>query len=147
MIIKLQTNTSPKNALTKEVTDVTTLSTVTLKDQTDIIDPVFVVTSPTDANVLASNYITAEALGRSYFITDIKSVRAGVWEISAHVDVLSTYATEIKAQRGIIKRQANAWNLYLNDGIFKVYQNTKAVTAEFPTGFSTYQYVLAVAGQ
>ena len=147
MIIKLQMNESPKNTLTKTITDIIELSTAVLKDQTDIINPVFIVSTPTDANILGSNYITAAALGRSYFITDIKSVRNGVWEISAHVDVLSTYAQQIRAQRAIIRRQANSWNLYLNDGVFKVYQNTKAVTAAFPTGFSTYQYILAVAGQ
>lgn len=147
MIIKLQMNESPKNALTKTITDIIELSTAVLKDQTDIINPVFVASTPTDTNILGSNYITATSLGRSYFITDIKSVRNGVWEISAHVDVLSTYATQIKAQRAIIRRQANSWNLYLNDGVFKVYQNTKAVTAAFPSGFSTYQYILAVAGQ
>lgn len=147
MNIKLQLNNSPKNALTKDVTDILELTSVTLKNQTDIINPVFIVSTPTDTNILGSNYLYCSTLGRYYFITDIKSVRNGVWEITGHIDVLSTYATEIKAQTAIIRRQANSWNLYLNDGIFKVYQNTKAVTAEFPTGFSTYQYILAVAGQ
>lgn len=147
MILKLQTNSSPKNALTKELTDIIILSNVILKDQTDLIDPVFIVSTPDIEDIAAANYMQCDAFGRYYFITDIKSVRAGVYEITGHVDVLMTYAAQIKAQTAIVSRQAEKWNLYLNDGIFKVYQNTAVATAEFPTGFSTYQYILAVAGQ
>lgn len=145
MNIVLQTNASPKNALTKDVTDVLTVSAY-LKEQTSIVDPVFVVSGLSAGDVSSINYITVETLGRSYFVTDIQSVVNNVFEFTAHVDVLSSYADEIKAQTAVIHRQENAWNLYLDDGIFKTYQNPNIVTKLFPSGFTTQSFILAVAG-
>lgn len=145
MNIILQTNASPKNALTKDVTNVLTV-TAYLKDQTSLVDPVFVVSGLSAGDVSSINYITVETLGRSYFVTDIQSVVNNVFEFTAHVDVLSSYADEIKAQTAVIHRQENAWNLYLDDGIFKTYQNPNIVTKLFPSGFSTQSFILAVAG-
>ncbi len=79
-------------------------------------------------------------------MTDIKSVNNNLWEITARVDVLSTYAIQIRAQTAVIKRQENSWNLYLDDPQFKVYQNPNIVVKNFPNGFSTQNFVLAVAG-
>ena len=146
MNLKLYTNNSPKNAVTKELSAVTELLNVVLKNEASFIDPVFVVSGVTDSDLATANYIECAALSRFYFITDIKSIRNGVWEISAHVDVLSTYADEIRQQTAIIHRQENEWNLYLDDGIFKTYQNPHVVTKLFPNGFTTQSFVLAVAG-
>lgn len=142
--IKLQYNASEKNKVTKDITDVLTL-TGELKQDTSIIDPVIVFETdiPTIANC---NYMTISAFGRSYFITNIKSIRTGLIEISAHVDVISSFANEIKTNNAIIKRQENNWNLYLNDGTFKVYQNPIVLTKPFQYGFSDYSFILSVAG-
>ena len=146
MNVKLCTNNSPKNVVTKDVTQVTELTTVVLKDGTSVIDPVFVVSSVSAADIAVTNYIECSTFGRKYFVTDVKSVRNGVWEISAHVDVLGTYDAAIRMQTAIIHRQENEWNLYLDDGIFKTYQNPHIVTKLFPSGFTTQNFVLAVAG-
>ena len=90
--------------------------------------------------------MTILTFGRSYFVNNITSVRNGVFEISAHVDVLSSFKTQIRGNAAIIRRQENKWNLYLNDGVFKVYQNPMVLTKEFPNGFSAPEFVLAVAG-
>lgn len=142
--IDLQVNNSEKIKITKSLT---TLSTVTgvLKEGTSIIDPVILVEC--DLNTFKScNYMTITAFGRSYFVTNIKSIRNGLVEFSCHCDVLSTYATQIKSNSAIIRRQEKDWNLYLNDGSFKVYQNPHIITKEFPAGFSTQEFVLAIAG-
>ena len=147
MIINLYTNNSPKNQITKDLTLLQTLQSVTLKAPTDILDPVFVVTTVNTANIMAASYCDAPELGgRSYFINDIVSVKNGVYELHCHVDVLTTYAAGILAQEAIVHRQENAWNLYLDDGIFKTYQNPHIITKAFPSGFSTQNFVLAVAG-
>ena len=46
----------------------------------------------------------------------------------------------------IIKRNANSWNLYIEDGLFKTYANPHIFTKEFPSGFKDPSYVLFVAG-
>lgn len=145
MNIILQTNASPRNALTKELTNARTVSAV-LKDETSITDPVFVLAGLLPGEVADINYVTVAALHRSYFVTGVRSIRNNVFEISCHVDVLTTYAEEIKTQTAVIHRQENAWNLYLDDGIFKTYQNPHIVTKLFPNGFTTQSFILAVAG-
>lgn len=142
--IVLQTNTSEKNRLDKEVTTIATLSG-TLKDGTSIINPVILVEADITA-LTGCNYCTIDIFGRKYFINDIISVRNTLVELHCHVDVLSSFASEIRALTGITKRQENDWNLYLNDGSIQTYAGEDIYTKLFPSGFSTYQFVLAVAG-
>lgn len=142
--VALQSNSSPKNQLDKSISGVLSVSG-TLKEGTSVIDPVILVQAPLSTLVNA-NYMTISAFGRSYFITDIRSIRNDLVEISGHVDVLSTYAAGIRGNNAIIYRQENDWNLYLDDGSFQIYQNPSVLTRPFPSGFSTLEFVLAVAG-
>lgn len=145
MTITLQTNTSPEIQLDKTLTTVSTL-TGTLRAETSLLDPVIIVTGSL-SSLASVNYMTIPDFGRSYFVRGMRSIRDGLVEISGHVDVLSTYATEIRANRGITSRQERSWNLYLNDGSLRAYQNPNVIPMPFPSGFaSARSYVLAVAG-
>lgn len=140
----IQENRSEIISLTKDLVDI--LQTpFTLKDETSIIDPVFVINCPLDS-LFRANYLTAPSLGRKYFIQDIVSMTNDLVELTCHVDVLSTYASEIRANKGIIFRQQNDWNLYLNDGVIQAYQNPIVTTQKFPKGFTQQNYVLVCAG-
>ena len=142
--ISLQYNHSELNRLSKDVDTILTLSG-TLRAETSIIDPVVTVeVSITD--VASCNYMTIPQFGRSYFIRNIRSIRERLIEISGHVDVLSSFDSQIRANTAIITKQENEWNLYLNDGSFKCYQNPTVITRSFPNGFTTQEFVLAVAG-
>lgn len=142
--ILLQVNISEKNRLDKDVTTISTLNGV-LKNETSIINPIILVEGDLSSYVNC-NYMQIPVFGRSYFVSNIRSIRRNLFEITAHVDVLSTYKSSIRANSAIIRRQENNWNLYLNDGVFRVYQNTMVLTKDFPSGFSTQEFVLAVAG-
>lgn len=142
--ITLQTNKSEENKLDKRLIDIMTVSGE-LKTETSIIDPVIVIECNLAA-VTECNYMTIPQFGRSYFVNNIRSVRTGLVEFSCHVDVLSSFKSQIRGNRAIIKKQENDWNLYLNDGTFKVYQNPMVLTKAFPSGFTTQEFVLAVAG-
>lgn len=144
MTITLQVSNSPKNKLEKDVTTVASLSGV-LKNSTSIIDPTIIIEGDLSSYTNV-NYMTIAEFGRSYFITNITSVTNSLFEISAHVDVISSFSAEIKANKAIIHRQENNWNLYLDDGSFRVYQNPMVLTKAFPSGFTTQEFVLAVAG-
>lgn len=142
--IILQRNNSEVNKLDKSLTTITTM-TGTLKNETSIIDPViFFEASLSDLK--NCNYCTISEFGRSYFVNNIRSIRNGLVELTCHVDVLSTYKSQIRQQFAIVKRQQENWNLYLNDGSFKVYQNPMVLTKQFPAGFSAPSFVMAVAG-
>ena len=142
--IILKTNNSERTRLNKDTQTIMTVSGV-LKEETSIIDPIIKIECEL-SDVTGCNYLSIPVFGRSYFVNNIRSIRKGLVEFSCHVDVLSTYADQIKNNMGIVKRQENKWNLYLNDGAFKVYQNPNVLTKPFPSGFNTQEFVLAVAG-
>lgn len=52
---------------------------------------------------------------RYYNVTDIKSVRQNLFEISGEVDVLATYKTEIGSATEYVVRAASAYNQYIID--------------------------------
>lgn len=144
--LTLQTNTSDKNKITKDLTTVATLAGV-LREECGLIDPAILIEADI-ADLAAVNYFTVESFGRSYFLTSLESVRNGLVLVTGHVDVLSTYADAIRAQTAIVRRQegSNVFNLYLNDGSLKCYQNPYVLTEIFPNGFTNPSFVLAVAG-
>lgn len=142
--IFLQRNNSELNSVSKSIEDIFTVSGV-LKEETSIIDPVIKIECDL-ASVTYCNYLSIPEFGRSYFITNIRSVRNGLVEFTCHVDVLSSFASAIRGNTAIVRRQENNWNLYLNDSSFKVYQNPNVLTKAFPSGFTTNEFVLAVAG-
>lgn len=142
--ISFYVNNSEKNKVDKSLNHIATVSGV-LKETTSIIDPVIVIEGDL-SSYTNCNYMIISTFGRSYFVNNIRSVSNGLIEISAHVDVISTYKDSIRSNRAIIKRQQNSWNLYLNDGSLKVYQNPDVIVRAFPSGFTKQEFVLAVAG-
>lgn len=144
--IKLQTNNSENITITKDVTDLVTLQG-TLRDATSITDPEFLINADWD-DISACNYITVDAFNRSYFVTGITNIRTGLVMLTCHVDVLSSFADEIKANKGIVRRSESkdVYNLYLNDGSLMAYQDPYILTEPFPNGFDSTGFVLAVAG-
>ena len=140
----LQKNASEDVSLDKELTTISTL-TGNLKDESSLIDPI-IQFSGDITQYINANYMTIAAFARSYFITDIRVIRTNIFEVSGHCDVLSTYKEQIRKNKAIVKRQESKYNLYLNDGSLKAYQNPIIVTKAFPSGFTTQEFVLAVAG-
>lgn len=82
--------TSKRHNSTMQPSGSGTVIDVQLKNGSDIIAPVFLLSlsSIPDFSMMIFE-------GRTYFITGISSVRDNLWEISAEVDVLATYKTEI----------------------------------------------------
>ena len=146
--IVLQTTTSEKNRMDKTTADLATYSG-TLRADTSIVDPVFLVECDL-ANVVHANYLTVQAFGRSYFINNIRSMRAGLVEFSCHCDVLSSFKTQIRQNHAIMHRSERNWNLYLNDGSLKMTQRPeKIVTEHFSNELAFvnhFSYVLVLAG-
>lgn len=144
MNVILQKSTSGRNYVSKNLETLLSVSGY-LKENTSIIDPVIKIECDL-SDLVQCNYMTIPEFGRSYFVNNIRSITTNIAEFSCHVDVLSTYAQQIRSNNAIIKRQESRWNLYLNDGSFKVYQNPLVLTKAFPSGFTTQEFVLAIAG-
>ena len=142
--VLLQKNSSEKICLTKNTTTILEISAV-FKEETSLIDPSFIIETDI-ATISEVNYITVADFRRSYFVLNMVSITNNLVELNCHVDVLSSFASEIKANTGIVYRQENNWNLYLNDGVIKAYQNPIVTTQAFPKGFTEQNYVLVCAG-
>ena len=144
MVIKLYTNNSDVNVVTKNITEVASF-TGTLREGCSIIDPVIKFENFNRALVNQVNYAMVQEFGRYYFIKDIKLI-GNLTEIHMHCDVLSSFQTQLKALDAIIARNEEKYNLYLQDGIFKTYANPHISIIPFPDGFTDFQYIFTVAG-
>ena len=143
MQIKLYKNLSEVNTIGKTLTE-ESVRTGTLKDGGSVLSPSVVLTGE---NLSGFNYAYIPQFSRYYFIKEITSVKSGLWEISMRVDVLESYKEQIKAQKAVVERQENEYNLYLNDPEWKVYTNKQVLTREFPSGFlDSGNYFLTVVG-
>lgn len=145
-------NQSENITVDKLLTVVTTLSGV-LRDGTSIIDPVIMVNgSLSDVSSVPGfskiNYAYIAEFNRYYYVRNIESVNNSCIAVSMHVDVLMSFKDEIRTNTGVVARsESNAqYNLYLNDGSLKAYQNPCIMTEPFPAGFTGSAFCLAVAG-
>lgn len=118
----------------------------TLKNNTSILDPVILV--ETSTNLSGNNYAYIQEFNRYYYIKDMIVVGASLWELHMHVDVLKTYCNGIVAAPSIISKSANTFNMYLNDPMYKCYQDNHVIVRNFPSGFpiEDSRFVLTVLG-
>lgn len=143
MQIKLYKNLSEVNTIGKTLTEENE-RTGTLKEGCSVLSPSVVLTGE---NLSGFNYAYIPQFSRYYFITGITSIKNGLWQIDGHCDVLETYQNQIKAQKAVVERQEQKYNLYLNDPDWKVYRNKEVLTRTFPSGFlDTGVYYLTVVG-
>lgn len=144
MELILYTNNSDKNVVTKSTTVLATLNG-TLREGCSITDPVIKVEAINNAIAAACNYAKIASFGRYYFVNDI-IFDGKLFEIRMHCDVLSSFQTELKALNAVVSRQEQKYNLMLQDGLFRTYQNPHIQIVPFPNGFDTMQFILSVAG-
>ena len=144
MTIDIKYSSSEANRVNKQLLILQRLEGV-LRNSSNTRDPEVLVEGNIE-DIAGANYMTIYSFKRNYFIRSIESVRNGLYMIRGHVDVLTTYATAIKGNSAIIHRQANSFNLYLDDGVMKAYQNPLVETYSFPNGFSDFMYVMPVVG-
>ena len=147
MEITLYTNESEKNKLEKTITNSISLEG-NLRDESSIINPIILISSNKEDIPYMYNYAYIPAFGRYYFITDIESVRTGIWRVSMHVDVLMSYKEQIKNLNVIINNsEETGANNYLsgNQWITNVKNTTNIVN--FHNGLNDNgEFILITAG-
>ena len=118
--------------------------TGSLRNESSVIDPVILIEAE---NLSDYNYAWIDEFHRFYFIRNIESIRTGLWRLTMHVDVLTTFAEYIKENNGIIARNTNVWNLYYQDDQFKILNYETIQTKTFGVSLSpSSQIVLICAG-
>ena len=79
-----------------------------------------------DADVIAANYAYIPEFGRYYYITDISIATGNRMTVSLTVDVLKTYADEIRECGGVVSRSEAAGNpTYIPDSSLPINPNKK----------------------
>lgn len=144
MQIELYTNNSDDRVVTKNITLINTL-TGTLRKECSMLDPVIEIEGMSNATAAICNYAKIASFGRYYFVKNI-TLKGNLWVLTMHVDVLASWQTPLKSLDAVIARNENRYNLYLQDGFFKTYQNPHVSIKAFPGGFTDHTYILAVAG-
>lgn len=145
MEIKLYKTSSPRKKLVKDLTDGITL-VGTLRAQSSVMSPTFTVQ---DISVVGYNYCYIPDFGRWYYINGIDALRANLYELSLGIDVLMTYAAEIRQNYAIVDKVESlgaAYN-YINDGSWVNTNRMKQSIINFATGFNdTGEFILITAG-
>ena len=85
MELQIYNNNSNTNVLNKNITLVNTLD-FSLKIDNSILQPVLIL-----KNYSRGNYCYIERFKRYYYITDIKLLTGGLYQLQLEVDVLMTY--------------------------------------------------------
>lgn len=89
MKLQIYNNNSNTNVLNKNITLVNTLD-FSLKIDNSILQPVLIL-----KNYSSGNYCYIEKFKRYYYITDIKLLTGGLYQLQLDIDVLMTYKDNI----------------------------------------------------
>lgn len=92
------------------------------------------------------NYVYIADFERYYYVKSMKAQAGNFIELELSVDACMSWLTNLRNQQCVVDRQEKVWNTYLNDEFMRVYNTPYTVVKEFPNGFSTQNFVLAVAG-
>lgn len=145
MTIELYNNASDTENLVKSITLSDTL-TGTLRGEADVMNPQILVEDNGSVLSPTINYAYITDWGRYYYIDSKESYRNNMVILKLSGDPCMTFANNIKLLSGIVRRQENDWNLYINDGSFMTYANDICYAQNFPTGLNGSEFVLVTVG-
>ena len=144
MELTLYTNNSEKEKIAKTLINPTNY-VGSLRDVTDIINPVILVESVT---IGQHNYAYIPQFNRYYFISGISSVRTGLWAVSLQVDVLMSFKNDILNLVVILNNtESNGINNYLQSDVFLNNVKTRTDIFNFGSGLlDSGEFILITAG-
>lgn len=144
--LMLYQNSSSNTRIDKSVSHLHTYSTLTLKEPTSIQSPTIRL-SASDTNVVKGNYAYIPKFDRFYYVTDVRSLPGGLWELDLRCDVLMSFREEIVNNTVLFNHSEDKYNLYLNDGTLQIDSRPKLKLKRFPNHLDTEgTYVLIMAG-
>ena len=131
MVITLYNNTEPVLKMTKTPSSLGTC-TGNFPGEIDLLHPDCLIEA-TDSVMEEANYFSINTDPFRYFFIESKTcVRTGLWQIRGKADLRSTYAAAIQSSHGIIARNENTYDMYLNDGMIPVSEKKAVAIQEFP---------------
>ena len=92
MELQIYNNNSNTNVLNKKITLIDTLE-FNLKADNSILQPILIL-----KNYSAGNYCYIKEFNRYYYISDIRVLTGGLYQLQLDVDVLMTYKNELMSK-------------------------------------------------
>lgn len=145
MTVNFYKNSSPNNYVTKTIALTDNLE-CDLKEDCSITEPVIEVIG---TNALNANYMYIPLFSRYYYFVDVTTTQYNTLIIKGHVDVLMSFNNSILNSSGIIGRQENIWNGYLNDTYARQMAYPRIQTKNFSQTLkgSARYYLIASGGE
>lgn len=146
--IQLYFNGSERKVIGKAKTAIGDPITCIIKGDSSIMNPVFILNT-NNGYFSGVNYLYWNDMGRYYFIDDIQVLTGGRTALYCTVDVLESFASDIKSQTAIVDKQesSSVGNLYINDGSFINTEQTNNQVINFSSGFNNEgEFILITAG-
>ena len=147
MNLTLYYNASERKVVGKSLQNLGNVTGI-LKGDASIMSPTFILEA-NDNYLSGVNYLHWQETDRYYYIDDIQVMTGGRMVFYCSVDVLQSFATQIKEQTAIIDKQESRGesNLYLNDGSFVDTEQTFNEILNFDNGFNEVgEFILINAG-
>ena len=143
MQITTYINSSDNNVLEKQLTQKAQYSAVG-KEPIDILNPKLIINDNTfDVGI---NYVYIPDFKRYYYCS-ITTLSKNIYQLNCSVDVLKTYASEIRGSKGMITISQEDINL-INTSQTVVKANTLITTTKIgkPTQQTPYSFILTTVG-
>lgn len=128
MTVTLFNNKSDKRQLVKNITEMKTISAIA-KGDINIISPMLIIHNTDMTNI---NYCYISELNRYYFITNYTYITGQRIELNLYIDVLMTYADDIKRLKVNVLRYEKSKPSYISDSRIPLFSSTKQRVIEFP---------------
>ena len=128
MNVILYNNKSDKRQLVKNIAEIKTIS-ATAKGDINIISPTLIIHNTDMANI---NYCYITELKRYYFLTNYTYITGQRIELHCNVDVLMSYADDIKRLKVNVLRYEKIKPSYITDSRIPLFSSTKQRVIEFP---------------
>lgn len=147
MDITLYNNASEPNEINKALTQIDVVSAV-IKGDISYEDPLIILSYAGEVTD-DINYFKIPELNRCYFITDIKNLTGGRYQVQGRVDVLESFKNEILSLSAIVDKSniVADVNMYLDDGSYIIENKEFNTVINFSTGFNEAgEYILITAG-
>ena len=138
----LYVNESERNQLDKIITSKLS-DTIVIKEEVDVLNPVVYIKTSTD--ITGVNYMK---LDDRYYYAHVQLLPGGdIYKVTGETDPLMTFKDAIRNNTGLISRNQNFYNRFLNDERVKLNAYEQVKTLKFSSGFSkTMQYYLITIG-
>lgn len=143
MTFKLYYNTSDTKTVNKSIELLTEL-TGQFKEQSSILEP-HIILENTESTVKC-NYVYISTFKRYYYVKNQIVLNSQLIQLNLKVDVLKTYADNIKKLTAFVLRQENVYNVHFNDNMLPIRSDTNYKVYAFGNVPEDYQFYITTNG-